>query len=151
MGTIGGPEQEKDPLALTKADSLDLTHLGLAGRGGTDTSMNLNELKMTPGTWNENQGVIIYADNQGKKFAVPGSERARREFVSMGMMKDESVGVPHLNDAEVWGSEERREGMETFHHWKELAEKEQARQQAEAAADTAAAREVFGGGDPEKK
>jgi hypothetical protein len=144
-------EQEKDPLSLLKKDSLELSHIGLAGIGG-----NLHDemkMKMRPETWNEHQGVIVYADKQGKVYAIPSSESARNKMQELGIEKDEIVeGVPHLNDADVWGTEERREKMATFHQWKGLVEEEQRRQQAEVLAQASAAREVFGDeGAPEKK
>ncbi|OGZ47600.1 MAG: hypothetical protein A3J55_04475 [Candidatus Ryanbacteria bacterium RIFCSPHIGHO2_02_FULL_45_17b] len=91
-----------------------------------------------------NLGVIIYADKEGGIYIIPASEEVRKQMqdTESGMEKDETVSVPSMNVMDVWGSEERRKKMPSFHTWQNLVEKSQ--QEERAATERAAAREVFG-------
>lgn len=143
------PEAEVDKLASLKLDSLDISNLALTGKGGFDASyQNGGEpLKIQPGTWNENSGVIVYADKGGKIYAVPASEEVRRQLQDpeSGMEKDEGVSVPHMNEADVWGTEERRKQMPIFDRWKGLVRLSLEKEKAIAERQAAEAREIFGG------
>ncbi|MEK9194967.1 MAG: hypothetical protein AAB975_01210 [Patescibacteria group bacterium] len=116
-------EQGESVADKLKEEALDLAHIGLIGTRETSG----NEIpKMRPETWNENDGVIVFSDKGSRVYAIPASEWARDLLMhdkDGAMKKDENVGVPHLNNAEVWGDEARREGMNSFREWQKLAEK----------------------------
>jgi aspartokinase len=105
------PRQESQEIAELKRKSLSLRALAFAK--GTKIDV------MRPETWNENQGVIVYADKEGEIFAVPSSEDTRKTL-SGNFDKDTTVGVLSLNQGECWGDEARRESMTAFKEWQEL-------------------------------
>ncbi|NCT01988.1 hypothetical protein GW766_01900 [Candidatus Parcubacteria bacterium] len=72
-----------------------------------------------PNTWNENSGVIIFADHSGEVFAVPSTDRYRNElFKDQTVTKDESIGVPSLSNTEVWSNDPTQaETVPGFQEW----------------------------------
>lgn len=134
MGFEGPPsmpsstEKEDNKLELLKGESMPLGSLFLAGyeKANGDKGMNLNDLELQPGTYAENGGVIIYADKQGEKYATPTTGESR-ELLQQLEMAEVSMGVPALNNGEVWGDANRREGMPSWHQWKDLVSRSQER------------------------
>ena len=118
--------QEKESVRLLKRDSMVLEALYFAG-----IKLSSLDVKIRPGTWNANQGVIVFADLHGRKYAVPDFERTRKLLYESNMGQDESIGVPHLNNLEIWGNEERRQGMTSLEEWMRLLEGKQQDSHAE--------------------
>jgi len=70
-----------------------------------------------PNTWNENDGVIVWLDGNGRKYATPSSDRTR-EVISEHLKKNTEIGVPHLNVADVWGREPEKNS--SYKEWQAL-------------------------------
>lgn len=80
----------------------------------------LDEIRMRPLTWNENGGVIMYADADGRKFATPATGEARQLLNADGVFqKDEKIGIPKLNEGNAWGMNRAENGA--FRQWRGLA------------------------------
>lgn len=102
-------------LMLIQEYSLPLTALHLQG-GETSVDRAIN---VAPNTWNENDGVIVWLDRNGRIYATPGSDHTR-EIMFEHLTKDESIGVPHLNSKEVWGDKAEGGGTNDFREWERL-------------------------------
>ncbi len=109
--------KEQDPaLEMLKSEALSLNGLVLAD------GKNLSDLDIEPGNYAENQGVIVFAIGD-RKYAMPSSERSKK-FLEGAELARKEAGVPNLNDAEVWGTPERRSQMESFRKWQELSQRQ---------------------------
>ena len=106
---------------LLKRKSMPLGGLYLAG-----ADKRMDELEMQPGTYAENGGVIVYSDKNGEKYATPGTSESR-QLLQQLEMTEVSMGVPALSNGEVWGDDERRENMPSWHQWKDLVARSQER------------------------
>ncbi|GEM_PF-3061560 len=136
LETGGKSKQEIAVQALKEGGSLSLTSLFLEGLGYT-----ADKLPMKPLTWNENAGVIVVADSEGKRFAIPSSEQSRDALSKSGLEKDESVGVPNLNEANMWNKNEAvREQNSGFQRWRSLASEAKPVQDLETQAQIEASR-----------
>lgn len=112
------PNQNEIALEQLKARSMNLRGIYLAG---TDTKLDDIVSSMNSGTYNENGGVIVYKLGD-EVFATPSS-RGGELVQTAGLMLDEKVGVPNLNDGEVWEKDEvKRNGLSGFQDWKKLSE-----------------------------
>lgn len=87
---------------LIKQNSLKMNSLFVKGLG-----KDLTEKDVPPGTYNKNQGVII-CNIEGEIMAIPDNEKTSEWLNDAELRIDESIGVPSLNDAEYWGSEQER-------------------------------------------
>lgn len=88
---------------------------------GTDETLKFD--KIEPGTYNENQGVII-GNIDGKVFALPANESTLELIRVSELRQDENIGVPNLNDAEyMWGSATERQSNSIFQQWSALHQK----------------------------
>jgi|CXWL01.1.fsa_nt_gi hypothetical protein len=103
-------------LEILKSSAMNINGLALAD------GKVLDDLEIAPGTYNENQEVIVFAIGD-QKYAMPANSQARSYLEQAQFRKEESVGVPHLNDADVWGTPERRGQMESFKEWLSLSQK----------------------------
>lgn len=74
-------------------------------------------------SWNEHNGVMIFTDGEGGIFASPITDRLRDSmYASPDLKKDESIGVPNLNESEVWHKDAAQADLiDTFTKWKGLA------------------------------
>jgi hypothetical protein len=131
------PKGEKEQLiSEIKGNAMFVENLFLAG-----TKESLADIHMRPMTWNENQGVIMFADENGAKWAVPSTGGLRDRFFQAGMEQDESVGVPALNNLDVIGgadSQARNEWQALYGQAKTLETAQEARK-AEAGSDQSGA------------
>ncbi len=82
----------------------------------------LSEEDVKPGTYNRNSGVLIF-NIGGKIGALPDNEKVMDMITESELRMDESVAVPHLNDAEVWGNESERNQNSAFKEWLETDSK----------------------------
>jgi hypothetical protein len=55
-----------------------------------------------PGSYNENQGVIVFSLDGQNFYATKPSEDTRALINDLGFHKNEGVGVPALNDRNTW-------------------------------------------------
>lgn len=126
-------ETEDNKWELLKGESMPLGSLFLSGyeKANGDKGMNMNDLELQPETYAENGGVIIYEDKQGEKYATPAT-RESRELLRNLEMTEVSIGVPALNNGEVWGDADRRENMPSWQQWKDLVARSQDRASREA-------------------
>lgn len=117
-------QEENATLSILKKESLGLSGVGIVQREGGKEIIKPDEQRINPNTWNENDGVILFTDGKGEKYVLPDSDEARKTLSEdETMKKDEGIGVPHLQDKEVWGSEERRNSMSSYREWEKLAMK----------------------------
>jgi hypothetical protein len=125
----GKQETGEETIALLKGQSLDLTALHLGGRGQMADSISYS-----PQTWNENSGIIIYADKDGRTFAIPSNDSVRNRLQQdPSFKKAEGKGVWNLNDVDgVWGGVEKNRTNSAFNRWQELASRNQVVQEREA-------------------
>jgi len=100
-------------MARVREDSMTLTQMYLEG---TKSYID-KEIVSAPNTWNENDGVIVWLDENGRKYATPSSDRTR-EIMSEHLKKNEGIGVPHLNVGDVWGSEPEKNS--SYNEWQAL-------------------------------
>lgn len=77
------------------------------------------------GAWNEANGVILFKTEEGETFATPANSKTRESINNSCLAYTESLGVPNLNNLDVWGDEERRSQMESVNEWMELSSKSQ--------------------------
>lgn len=107
--------KKEHELTRVQEDSLPLTALHLQGmEGSVDRTIHA-----VPNTWNENDGVIVWLDRNGRTYATPSSDRTR-EVMFEHLAKDEQIGVPHLNAKEVWGDKAEEGGNNDFRQWERL-------------------------------
>lgn len=78
---------------------MDMTNIYIPGVDGKLSAENVK-----PGTYNENQGVII-ANIEGKIIAIPSNEKTSEWLSGSDLMLDESIGIPNLNQKETWGDQ----------------------------------------------
>jgi|JI102314DRNA_FD_contig_21_15510789_length_511_multi_5_in_0_out_0_1 hypothetical protein len=127
-----------------KNQSLDLTSVHLSGLGERADRL----ANYAPGEWNEQNGIIMYADSEGAVFATPAIDAVREKIMAdPSFVKVEGRGVLNLNDSEmVWGGKEKNESNTAFDRWTELALRARGLQEAESAqmrAEQDAAREEY--------
>jgi hypothetical protein len=88
---------------------------------GTNETLKFDDIE--PGTYNENNGVII-GNVEGQVFALPSTPETLELIENAELRLEESIGVPNLNDAEyMWGSESERQSNSVFQEWKSLHQK----------------------------
>ncbi len=56
------------------------------------------DVSVAPLTYNVNQGVVIFADESGKVFALPDNDNVNEIMEAAEIGKDETISVPTLND-----------------------------------------------------
>ncbi len=116
--------------AWLKQNSLDLTAVHFSGLGErADRIVNYE-----PGEWNENGGVIMYADAEGALYAIPSTEATREKLSSDPTFKKvEGKGVLNLNDVDMtWGGAEKNATNTALQRWRELSFNVSATQGSEA-------------------
>jgi hypothetical protein len=79
--------------------SLPLTALNLK-MPNINTSID-KAINAAPNTWDENGKVIIWVDNNGRKYATPSSLETKK--LMWDYFKEASVTVPPLDNPDVWG------------------------------------------------
>lgn len=128
-------------LAILKSQAVNVDGVyfkGIANRERRDGRLvnGLSEVKYNPLTWNENSGIIMFADSEGKQFATPSNDRVREIlFKDKAFKRAEGMGVLNLSDVEgTWGDKENAENNSTFRGWRELALQNRAVQERESAA-----------------
>ncbi len=128
-------------LAILKSQAVNVDGVyfkGIANRERRDGKLvnGLSEVKYNPLTWNENSGVIMFADSEGKQFATPSNNRVREMlFKDQAFKRAEGMGVLNLSDVEgTWGDKENAENNSTFRGWREIALQNRAVQERESAA-----------------
>ena len=124
-GVLSQEDKRRLELMHMEARSLPLAGLYLHG-----TRLDCGDIPIQPGTWNENSGVILYADSEGRSFVMPSRDDDRRWLFESGMKKDTTIGVPGFNNLEVWGTQEQRERATSFQRWMELLEMQRQVKQA---------------------
>lgn len=88
---------------------------------GKNETLKFDDIE--PGTYNENQGVIM-GNIEGQVFALPANESTKELIQASELRQDESIAVPNLNDAEyMWGNESERQSNSTFQQWRSLHQK----------------------------
>jgi hypothetical protein len=110
--------QESGNEAWLKQNSLDLTAVHLSGLGERADRL----VSYEPGEWNEQNGIIMFADAEGALGAIPATDVAREKFTSdPTFTKVEGKGVLNLNDTDmVWGGKEKNATNTMFNRWTEL-------------------------------
>ena len=140
-GNIESEEKSKQEIAveaLKEGGSLNLTSIYLEGLGDSAES-----LPMKPLTWNENAGVMVVADSEGKRFAIPVTEQSRDILFKSGLEKDGTVGVPNLNEGNTWNKDDvKREENSGFRKWRAIASRARAAQDLERQTQQEAQREA---------
>lgn len=131
-----------EALESLNAGSLSIENLYLPGSGETIDAKTAAK----PLTFNENAGNIVYADAEGRRHALPATNETREMLARNGFQQDPSVGVPWLNQEQVWGK--GKEQNSSFQRWHALAEQARPIQEAELREQLAAqekARKAEGG------
>ncbi len=112
-------EQEGGNTEWFKQNALNLNSVHLSGLG--DRADRL--VNYAPGEWNEQNGIIMYADAGGALYAIPATDATREKLVSdPAFSKAEGKGVLNLGDADmVWGGAEKNATNSAFNRWRELS------------------------------
>lgn len=77
---------------------------------------------LAEGTWNANQGVLIFNHN-GETLATPYTHEKARVMREAGYQKDESAGVPGLNNPDYYARGDRGESS-VQEQWNSLLDKD---------------------------
>jgi hypothetical protein len=110
--------QESGNEAWLKQNSLDLTAVHLSGLGERADRL----VSYEPGEWNEQNGIIMFADAEGALGAIPATDATREKFTSdPTFIKVDGRGVLNLNDTDmVWGGKDKNATNTMFNRWSEL-------------------------------
>lgn len=100
-----------------RESGLNVNDLFLRGVGENGVYINPESIKA--GTYNEQNGVIL-ANIAGEIIALPSNERTHKIIEDSELLLDESVGVPNINNAEVWGDASQRAQSPSYMRWLEL-------------------------------
>jgi UDP-N-acetyl-D-mannosaminuronic acid transferase (WecB/TagA/CpsF family) len=94
---------------------------GLYLRGAVEGNRDVGELakSIQPGTYNENNGTVIFATTEGV-YAIPSNSHLKDLLTQAEFQNDKSIGVPWLNDGNMWGTEAERLSNSGFQDWKRL-------------------------------
>ena len=107
---------EKTALDNLKKVSLNMNNIALTG------IINPVDYDSIPnGSWDEQNGVIMFK-TKNEVYAVPANTRTREIMGKTGLVQGGFDGIPNLNNADVWGDENRRNQMESFNQWVELSQ-----------------------------
>lgn len=109
--SLFSPEVALDTI---RHSSLDMTSVYLRGIGRALTSEDVGA-----GTYAELNGVIL-ANVDGQILALPANDRNRGLIQASELVYQQGM-VPHLNEADVWGTEEERSQNSIFKKWVELS------------------------------
>ncbi|MES2224338.1 MAG: hypothetical protein V4469_05415 [Patescibacteria group bacterium] len=117
------PTPQEQALELLKnqlsESALNISGLYFAGASGADrTQDQLKELK--PGQYAEQNNVVIFATAEGR-YAVPTTSHMTELIKQAEFQLNESVGVPQLNNVDMWGPENQRAGNSGFQKWQQLS------------------------------
>ncbi len=104
-------------LSTIKNHGLTLTGLYIKGLNKTLTAEDIKS-----GTYNDINGVIL-ANIAGEIIALPSNDSTKKWTEQSGLLYDENVSVPHLNEADIWGNEEERNQNSGFKQWLEIHSK----------------------------
>ena len=104
-------------LSAIKNHGLTLTGLYIKGLNKTLTAEDIKS-----GTYNDVNGVML-ANIAGEIIALPSNDNTRKWTEQSGLLYDENISVPHLNEADTWGNEEERNQNSGFKQWLEIHSK----------------------------
>lgn len=108
MNNISTPEVKEKRLSkeeltnLLKNNALKLDRLTMGSMKWANPS-DENVFFVPKMTWNENSGVIVFSDENGETYATKSSDELRSSLnKSFNYSKNESIGVPAVNDPLGW-------------------------------------------------
>jgi hypothetical protein len=117
----GSREQALEILKQNLSEhALSLEGLYLRGAVEENRDVGSRSKDIKPGTYNENNGVVVFATTEGA-YAIPSTSSLYELLTQAGFEKDQSIGVPWLNDGNMWGPEAERQSNSGFQKWLELA------------------------------
>jgi hypothetical protein len=96
--------------------SFSLRSLSLKG-----SNVESDNAHIANGSYNVNQGVILIKSNDSY-YALPETRETIEILQNDSRIKDERMGVPYLNDREMWTNPDG----ESFKEWKQMVESAQA-------------------------
>ena len=103
MPKIERPLNQEQMTELLKKNSLDLFDVSKSLIEGQNEGWAKDIQKgLEPLTWNENSGVLIFNDGEQTYVTRPSAELREKLNKSGTYTKNESLGVPHINDGDVW-------------------------------------------------
>lgn len=118
---IGQREQALQILKQSLSEhALSLEGLYLKGAVETNRDVGSYSRGIKPGTYNENNGVVVFATTEGA-YAIPANSGLYELLQQAEFEKDKSIGVPWLNDGNMWGAEAERQSNSGFQQWSKLA------------------------------
>lgn len=100
--------------------ALNISSLYLVGAPEADKKQDGLKDELQPGQYAEQNGVVVFATAEAR-YAVPATSHMTELLKQAEFQLNESVGVPQLNNAEMWGPENQRVGNSGFQKWQQLS------------------------------
>jgi hypothetical protein len=104
--------EKNENLERLKEHALPLDELYVSGLDNTEGKLTIGEvtLDFPANSWNEDlgRGVIVFADNEGKHFALPVNEQVHTLLARDAGLTRVDGRVPNINNNDFWHTDPDR-------------------------------------------